>query len=977
MKDDKILNQEQLSAIHHGDGPLLIIAGAGTGKTTVVTERIKYLISQKNIAPSEILALTFTDKAAREMEERVDIAMPYGYTQMWISTFHAFCDRVLRADAFHIGLNPGYKLATESESVFFLRQNIFKLNLEYFRPLGNPTKFLQGLLQHFSRLKDEDVSPEEYLTWAQKQKGDPQETKKTLELAQAYKTYEELKVKENIMDFSDLTSNTLMLFRQRPNVLAIYQNQFKYMLVDEFQDTNFAQNELAKLLAGKKQNITVVGDDDQAIYRWRGAAVSNMIQFRQFYKNAKIVTLTKNYRSTKQVLEKSYRLIQNNNPDRLEVKENVNKKLTSERKVKGTDAVFLFANRVEDEAEKVVEKIKELTISHKLSPIRYDYKDIAILLRANDHAQPFVRALERHGIPFQFLGPGRLFHREEIKDLIAYLKVLYNYEDSASMYRVLNMPIFKLEARDVAMLLNLSKKKNLSLFEAMEDFVKPQDEEEFFETNALREKIKTITDMIGRHLKRVSKDTAGQILYYFVQDCGILDEMLKNHNEQVAQNISRFFEKLKTFEIEHTDASVFAVVDWIELSMQMGESPLATDTDWSENNAVNLLTIHSSKGLEFPVVFLVNLVSQRFPTRQRSEQIPIPQELIKEILPEGDFHLQEERRLCYVGMTRSRDHLYLSAAHYYGEGKRERKLSPFVYEIFGEEHVEAIVKKQKETPVVSQPSLLEWSENKNSEQKLKTNDQRPTTKLTYVSYSQIQTFDICPLHYKLKYVLKVPTPNSAAQSFGTSLHSVLRDMYNSALSGKKVTLDDAYSMLKTVWIDQGYTGKSHAKKAYEGAQTILKNYFTNNFDQKHLTTAAVEVPFIFSLYDQTRDASLKIGGRIDRVDKLNGKIEIIDYKTGTNMPDEKQLAANPQLSFYALAATKVHDKLFDKKADDVLLSLLYLEENKKFTTSRTEEQLKNLESWLFEKADEIAKSDFACGGNMLCANCEYKILCKG
>ncbi|HSX40051.1 MAG TPA: UvrD-helicase domain-containing protein, partial [Candidatus Saccharimonadales bacterium] len=507
MKDDKILNQEQLSAIHHGDGPLLIIAGAGTGKTTVVTERIKYLISQKNIAPSEILALTFTDKAAREMEERVDIAMPYGYTQMWISTFHAFCDRVLRADAFHIGLNPGYKLATESESVFFLRQNIFKLNLEYFRPLGNPTKFLQGLLQHFSRLKDEDVSPEEYLTWAQKQKGDPQETKKTLELAQAYKTYEELKVKENIMDFSDLTSNTLMLFRQRPNVLAIYQNQFKYMLVDEFQDTNFAQNELAKLLAGKKQNITVVGDDDQAIYRWRGAAVSNMIQFRQFYKNAKIVTLTKNYRSTKQVLEKSYRLIQNNNPDRLEVKENVNKKLTSERKVKGTDAVFLFANRVEDEAEKVVEKIKELTISHKLSPIRYDYKDIAILLRANDHAQPFVRALERHGIPFQFLGPGRLFHREEIKDLIAYLKVLYNYEDSASMYRVLNMPIFKLEARDVAMLLNLSKKKNLSLFEAMEDFVKPQDEEEFFESNALREKIKTITDMIGRHLKRVSKDT--------------------------------------------------------------------------------------------------------------------------------------------------------------------------------------------------------------------------------------------------------------------------------------------------------------------------------------------------------------------------------------------------------------------------------------------------------------------------------------
>ncbi|MBU4017264.1 UvrD-helicase domain-containing protein, partial [Patescibacteria group bacterium] len=660
MNTVKNLNEEQLQAVKHGEGPLLIIAGAGTGKTTVITQRIKHLILEKKVAPSEILALTFTEKAAAEMEERVDVELPYGYTQLWIETFHAFCDRILRSEAIHIGLNPAYKLATEAESILFLRKNLFKLKFNYFRPLGNPYKFLQGFLTHVSRLRDDDITADDYRAFAEKfgqdKTSDPDEVKKTLELADAYKIYETLKAKEGIMDFSDLISNTLKLFRTRKNILSIYQNKFKYILVDEFQDTNFAQNEMAVLLAGKEKNITVVGDDDQSIYRWRGAAISNIIQFKKHFPKAKVIALTKNYRSTQEILDSAYKLIQFNNPDRLEIVEKIDKKLIATRSESGDPIEFNLSNRVENEAEFVAKKIKELV---KENENAYTYKDFAILVRANDHAQPFVRAFERARIPYQFLGPGRLFHQEEIKDLIAYLKILYNFEDNANVYRLLTIPFFGFDARDIAAILNFAKRKNYLLFEALENI------DELTLREEVKIKIKDIIAMIHRHLKRVPRESAGQILYYFFEESGLFREYLtaeKPEEEKRVQNVARFFEKLKNFEAEHSDASIFAIVDWIDLSMELGESPLASEANWSENNAVNIMTVHSSKGLEFPVIFLVSLLTQRFPSRDRKEQIPVPEALIKEVLPEGDYNLQEERRLFYVGMTRAKDRLFFTAS---------------------------------------------------------------------------------------------------------------------------------------------------------------------------------------------------------------------------------------------------------------------------------------------------------------------------
>ena len=950
------LNKEQVDAVKYGRGSLLIIAGAGTGKTAVITERIKYLILSKQAKPDEILALTFTEKAAREMETRVDIAMPYGYTQMWISTFHSFCDRILRREALHIGLDPSYKLVSEAEITQFIRNNLFKFDLNYFRPLGNPTKFIGGMLQHFSRLQDEDVSPREYLEWVKKHRKslEKEEYAKYLELAKAYKKYDELKVKEGVMDFGDLIVKTLQLFRQRKSVLGAYQKQFKYILVDEFQDTNYAQNELAIILAGKSRNLTVCGDDDQSIYRFRGAAVSNIVQFRKNFKRSKVVVLTKNYRSTQEILDRAYGLIQNNNPDRLEAVEKIDKRLISQVAKDGEEIAFIHADRVENEADLVAKKIEEVkTQGH------YDWKDFAILVRANAHSEPFTRALSRHGIPYQFLGPGRLFRQPEIVDLISYLKVIYNFEDSVSFYRLLSLEYFDIAPRDLGAIGNYAKRYNLSLFEACE---KVQD---IYVSKETKNKIKKILEIILKHLKLSRRETAGQLLYYFLQDTELLQKLLSPETEEAekrAANISKFFDKLKTYEVDHQDATVAAVVDWLELSSELGESPLAVDSDWVGVNAVNILTLHSAKGLEFPVVFLVNLVAQRFPTVERREQVPIPDAVIKEVLPVGDYHLEEERRLFYVGMTRAREKLFFTAADYYGEGKREKRLSPFIFEALGDSAVSAESPEDKG----EQLTFLDYA----APQIIESKYQKPKLHIDYLSYSQIETFQTCPLHYKLKYILKVPTPQSASQSFGTSIHASLKKFYEAVSLGEKPSLRFLYKCLDSVWVKEGFTSKSHEGKFFEKGKLYLGGFLKQGFDRKSLPVV-MEQQFTVPL------GELRIGGRLDRVDVLaDGTLEIIDYKTGATIPTQKEVDKNLQLSFYALAATSIPQPPFGRAPEKVKLSLYFLDEQEKLSTTRTKEDLENARKEILKVKGEIEKSDFSCSGNFLCERCEYSLFCR-
>lgn len=977
MADEKILNKEQLEAIRHNEGPLLIIAGAGTGKTTVITERIKYLILKKGVNPSEILALTFTEKAASEMQERVDVLLPYGYTNLWIHTFHSFCDRILRDEAHAIGLDSNYKLISESEAVLLMRQNIFNLELKLFRPLGNPTKFLDALLTHFSRLKDEDISPSQYLEYA---KGIPNsqfsisnkklnakryaldansdEAKEIMELANAYKKYGELKIKESAMDFSDLISNSLLLFRTRPNILKKYQTQFKFILVDEFQDTNFAQNELAILLAGLDKNITVVADDDQSIYRFRGAAVSNVLQFKKTFKDAKIITLIDNYRSTQTILDSAYKLIQYNNPNRLEIVEKIDKKLQSHSRFANKDIELIHELRTEDEAETIAKKIKELTISDKRQA-NYQYKDIAILVRANNHAQLITSALQRHRIPYQFLGPGYLFAQDEIKDLIAYLFFLTNLFDSVSLFRVLSMDTFTIPYVELNYFLSFAKKKNLTLFEALNNT------NQAFLRQETKEKLDEFKKMVLRHLEKSRKEKAGQILYYFLVDSGLLQKFKTANSvreEKTAQNIAKFFDRIKSFETERPDSNIFTTVEWLNLMLQMGDSPMAADIDLREENAVNLLTIHSSKGLEFKVVFMVNLVEDRFPTRERREKIPLPDGIIKEKLPKNtDFHLEEERRLFYVGMTRTKELLIFTAADYYSTGKRKKKLSPFIYEALPE------LRNQKMQINTQQLSLIEVLSSYGT---AKQEDQeKQPLKIKYITFSNLQMFDICPLHYKAKVIFGLPTPTAAVQSFGISLHNALCNFYKQVQDNSSPNLNSLQKILKEEWISDGYQNKKHEEERFLQAENILKAFYQTACNPP-VKPFRLEYPFTFTLKN-----SVKVFGKIDRIDLKGERIEIIDYKTGEDNP-KAETAHKLQLAIYALAATRIRDDVLNRNPKDITLTLHFLDKNTKKSMSFEKEDLDKLEKELIEKIDEIEKSDFKCSGNVLCVNCEYKILCQ-
>lgn len=973
MLDEKKLNSPQLEAITHTTGPLLIIAGAGTGKTTVITERVSWLLSQGLAKPEELLCLTFTEKASLEMETRIDQVLPLGYAQLWVTTFHSFCDRILKDEALNIGIDPNYKLLTESDSISLLESELFNLPLSYYRPLGNPQKFLQGLLQHVSRLKDEDVTPAQYQEFV-KSVSDPDEKIRLQELADLYSAYEELKIKRGVMDFSDLISHTLNLFRTRPKILQIYQEKFKFILVDEFQDTNYSQNILVNLLSGTKQNLTVVADDDQAIYRWRGAAVSNVIQFKKTYPNAKLIVLVENYRSTQTILDSSYSLIQNNNPDRLEIKENINKRLVSSINKKGDPVELIHANRVDEEAELVIKKINSVKIKHG-----YSYKDFAILVRANAHSEPFVRALSYSQIPYKFLGPTKLYDSSEVIELIAFLKVLSDINDNLSFYQLISMEYFQISGRDLASITSFSKKANQSLFETCEIFL-----EKLLVPNGVTlpklspESLKTlekIVELVSSGLNDLSQISTGQILYNFLSVSGILNYVIDYkhpYSQDRSLNVIKLFEKIKSYELIHPKSTLFEVVKWLEFVSQYGENSQASDSDTPEDDSVSILTIHASKGLEFPVVFVVNMVTQRFPSTQRKEQIPIPDGLIKEELPTGDFHLQEERRLCYVAITRAKSHLILTTSDFYGDGKRQRKISPFVSEILGPDY-----EKLNLSATTKQLSLLEMSV---PQSKAIKND-TPPLRIDYLSYSQIQTFITCPLHYKAKYILNIPTPPSAPSSFGNTIHLTFKDFYNQVSRQTNISTSEKFTELildiyQKDWSPVGYSSKEYEREYFQKGKKYLQDFINEEFDPLKLPIK-LEEPFTIPIVSKDGTRMIKIGGKMDRVDLLSdGSIEIIDYKTSHEAMDQKEADNGLQLSFYALAATTIPTQPFGKDPDQVTLTLYYFETKEKIKTTRTRQQLESAKEEIFEFAEKITNSEFKCSNSPLCNSCDFHQLCR-
>src|SRR6059058_1191780 len=671
MAVDRILdglNDAQLEAVTHDAGPLLIIAGAGTGKTTVITRRIAWLIARKKARPEEILALTFTDKAAAEMEERVDTLVPYGYADVEIATFHAFGDRLLREHALELGLQPDFRVLNRAEQVIFLRDRLFQLPLERYRPLGDPTRHLQALITLISRCKDEDISPEEYAAHADRlaalARAAPEDealrerAAQQLELARTYAKYQELMGSSGAIDFGDQIVHALRLLRQRPYVLGGYQRRFKYILVDEFQDTNWAKFEIVKLLGARHANVASVGDDNQAIYRWRGAAVSNFRGFLQHFPRARVLVLTENYRSHHRILDAAYRLILNN-PDRLEESEEgrrhgVTKKLAAVREPDGPEPQHFHYETASQEADAVAQLIRE-----RVETRAWKYDDVAVLVRSNSDADQFLRSFNLRGVPWTFSGNAGLYGRPEVRLLLAFLRAVAHPDDSVSVHYLASSDLYQVPIVDLTRCATHADRKHRWLFDVLKDAEQIAELGGELSEEARGAIRHLVTDLV-RYMELGREMPTGELLYQFLVDSGWLARMSKAvtaRDEAEVQNISKFFRRIQDASKALKYDNVREFVKHLEALIDAGEDPAVAEAD-VETPAVRVLTVHKAKGLEFPVVFLVSLVQDKFPLRGRREALEVPVELLKDVVPTGDFHAQEERRLFYVGTTRARRELF-------------------------------------------------------------------------------------------------------------------------------------------------------------------------------------------------------------------------------------------------------------------------------------------------------------------------------
>ena len=954
------LDERQREVVTHTQGPLLVIAGPGTGKTLVITHRIAYLIAQKMARPEEILALTFTDKAAREMEERVDILVPYGFVNVQIGTFHSFGQSLLREYGLQIGVDPDFKVLTPPEVMIYLRQHLFELPLTYYRPLSNPTKFLSAIVNLISRAKDEDVTPEEYIQYAdlleQRAQVNPddgvlrEEAEKAAELAQFYQKYEELLLQTGFIDIPGLISLPLRLLRTRPNILAQLQSKFKYILVDEFQDTNYSQFQLVRLLAARHRNITVVGDDDQSIYKFRGAAITNILSFCDVYPDAKQVVLTRNYRSTQPILDTAYRLILHNNPNRLEVRRNIDKHITGV----GGDGLpvrHFHYDSLPGEADAVARMIGE-----RMDRGGYNYSDFAVLVRANSHADPFLRALNMKGIPWRFSGNQGLYDREEIKTLLSLLKVIRDPDDSASLYHLASSTVYQINPLDMSRCLGYAHKSKVPLRQV---FLSLNELEEVSaEGRATAEKLLADIDYLNQLSMRAP---TGKVLYEFLTRTGWLKRLTSEssvRNEIQVKNIAQFFEVVqKVSEFVEHDRVPFTL-EYLEMLKESGDNPPVAEADF-DLDAVNVLTVHRAKGLEFRVVFLVCLVHDRFPSekgRKRGREIALPDELIKEPLPAGDFHLEEERRLFYVGMTRAKEELILTSSRDVGL-KKPKKVSQFVIEALDLKKEEIIPHKATSIEVINRfGSVLE-----KDARYLPAGDG-----LFTLSSQQVDDYLTCPLKYKYIHILRVPIPPHHTMIYGKAIHRAVAEYYQAKKRCEKITLDKLISVFEGSWSSEGFLTREHEERRLAQGKEVLKRFFEQE-QQKDEIPTYVEEEFSFV------QGNIKLIGRWDRVDVTQEGGIIIDYKTSEVRDQgraDSEARNSVQLPIYAMAYRERFGQL------PVGVEFRFLETGLVGRLKNLERRIEQTKAKIEKVADRIKQRDFSPSPQyMACEFCPYRGIC--
>lgn len=607
------LNPAQREAVENTEGAVLILAGAGSGKTRVLTTRIGYLMEEKNVKAESILAITFTNKAANEMRERVEETLEGTDTkEMWITTFHSCCVRILRKSINKIGYNRSFVIYDSPDQITLIKDCMRELNIsdKAFDP--------KYVLSCISNAKDKLYSPKKYMKLNE---GDISKTK----IGEIYALYQDRLKRNSALDFDDLIMKTVELFNECPDVLDFYRNKFRYIMVDEYQDTSKAQYELIKLLAKQHQNICVVGDDDQSIYGWRGADIRNILEFERDYDNVKIVKLEQNYRSTQVILDAANHVIANNT-------ERKRKRLWSDKKEGQLIKIQLAENEIE-EGDFISNTINYMR--------RYEdrqYKDFAVLYRANAQARSVEDALNRAGIPYNIYGGIKFYERKEIKDIIAYLRVIQNPQDDISLKRIINVPRRGIGLRTIEKIEDRASLKEESIYSVLIDI---EDNSDI--SRKARASISEFVDLMSTLRSFTEVYTVSQVIEKVLDVTGYKDELLKeknNEGEDRLENLQELISVALEFESQSEDKSLETFLTNIALNAE-------PDSEEETEDRVSLMTIHSSKGLEFPVVFLAGMEERIFPIARAIQSMK-------------DSDIEEERRLCYVGITRAKEELFLT-----------------------------------------------------------------------------------------------------------------------------------------------------------------------------------------------------------------------------------------------------------------------------------------------------------------------------
>jgi len=930
------LNPDQLRAVTHGDGPLLVVAGAGTGKTQVITRRIAWLIATRRARPSEILALTFTEKAAAEMQLRVDQLVPYGYTDSTIGTFHAFGDRIIRDYALELGLPGDVRVLSRAETVIFLHEHLFAFDLDEYRPLGDPTRFLGALAALFSRCKDEDVSPATYAAWAaglaelarERPEDEPlaERARRQAELARAYGRYQELLEANGCIDFGDQVALALRLVRSSAAARAEIQARFRYVLVDEFQDTNRSQSELVSVIAAPHGNLTVVGDDDQSIYRFRGAAISNILEFRDRHPRARTIVLRRNYRSRPAILDAAHRLISRNDPDRLEVRAGISKRLTAERGMEPAGRTIRLETHPSssDEADRIAAGIAD-RIRRGTEP-----RDIAVLLRANGHAEPILRALDAAGVPWRFSGSAGLYARPEIRRLLAFLRAIADLGSSVDVYALAVAEPYRLGGADLTAIVTSARRRNRSVWDVLEELDRQPGILRVAQPT--RDAVHSLVEDLRALSQLAHERPAPEVLYAFLRRTGTLGRLAADQSvvaEECLRNIARFFEIVRSQAALLADDRATFLAGHLKTLIQAGDDPATAELD-PDANGVAVLTVHRAKGLEFPVVYLPGLVAGRFPTPNRRDPLAMPPELVGEPVDGDDeVQLREERRLFYVALTRARDELVLSYASDYG-GLANRRPSPFVLEALD-------LPPTAPDPLVRPATALERIETAALPDPVPSplgrRDDEPLT----LSFSAIDDYLTCPLKFKLGHVVRVPVPPHHAMVYGAALHRAVQEFHRRHARGEVMSDEELAAAFEAAWSNEGFLSRDHEEARLAAGRATLRRFRAAQLQPGAVIPAFVEREFSFALGGD------RIRGRWDRVDiepadvesrlgaaegtvpyadtvaptlELTGRerVTITDYKTSDvrDVARARQRARDSlQLQIYAMAYEAVSGRLPD------------------------------------------------------------------